>query len=215
MTDSGGGSSGTGTGERTFTQADVNRLVAEERRKTEQRFADYDQLKKDAENARKAADAQKSDVDKLTDAVRGLTERAEKAERETVRRDIAERFKLPKSFAAKLTGASKDDLEREAREMVDELKALGVKIGDDDGKGSTAGGEGGTDGKSAGGDGGGNGTGGGAGSNNTGGDSGSGGGGGRPREDLRPGTAGAGSNGGGAEDVSKAADAILSSKMTF
>jgi len=209
MTDSGGGNGGTGTGERTFTQADVNRLVAEERRKTEQRFADYDQLKKDAESARKAADAQKSDVDKLTDAVRGLTERAEKAERETVRRDIAERFKLPKSFAAKLTGASKDDLEREAREMVDELKALGVKIGDDAGKGTD--GKGGADGKAGGAD-----TGGDAGGDTgKGNDSGSGGGGGRPREDLRPGTAGAGSNGGGAEDVSKAADAILSSKMTF
>ncbi len=201
-----------GAGERTFTQADVNRLLAEERRRTEQRFGDYDQLKKDAENTRRTADAQKSDIDKLTDSVRALTERAAKSEATIARRDAAEKHKLPSSFAKKLPATSAEDADREAKELADELRALGVKLGDAAGAGEGAGSGEGENGKTTGGDAGKTGA---AGSNGTGGDAGKGNDGagivprGRPKEDLRSGTAGAGGSGEQNEDVSKIADSLF------
>lgn len=205
-TESGSGNGGSGGGERTFSQADVNRMIAEERRKTEARFGDYDQLKREAEATRKVADAQKSDVDKLTESVRALTERAQKAEEKALRRDVADRLKLPAFLAAKLTASTEADLEREGRELIEGLKAMGVKF-DGDGSGGTGsdggetgGGAGGTDGAGSSGDGGKGKTGGGT--------SNSGGGtGGRPQETLRPGMAGGGKTD---EDVSKVADDLLS-----
>jgi hypothetical protein len=209
----GGGSNSTGGGSSNgggFTQADVDRIVADRLRRERERYADYDDLKRKAGEA----DKSKSDIDKLTDAVAKLTQRAEQAERETLRRDIADRFKLPKTFARKLTGATAEDLEREAREMVDELKALGVKL-DGDGDGSGAGGKDGAGGAGdgaagSGGDGkDGNGSGQGSAGSGTGSGSGQGGTGGRPKETLTSGAAGAG-NGDDKVDYGKEAEKILS-----
>lgn len=218
----GTGGNGGGSGDRTFTQAEVNRLIAEERRRTEQRFGDYDQLKKDAEDGRKRADAQKSDIDKLTDAVTKLTERAVESESALARRDAATKHKLPDWVAKKLTAKSPEDADREAKEWHDNLKATGWNPDGGGGKGGDGAGAG--DGN----------TGGNAGSNSTGGNAGStgqlGGGGnsgdgasgaraglggnagGRPRENLRPGTTGAGNTGGNAQedDPRKIADDLMS-----
>lgn len=204
--DNKGSNSNSGGG---FTQADVDRIVADRLARERGKYADYDELK------RKAADADKtkSDVDKLTEAVRTLTERAEKAEIATMKREVADRFKLPKSFANRLGGKTTEDLEREAREMVDELKSLGVDLDKTSGDGGKdAGKDGGKDGGKAGNDGAGNGDGG---------KDGAGGGGGdgddpatrplssgRPKEQLRSGVPAGG--GSGDFDYGKEADKILS-----
>jgi hypothetical protein len=209
------GTTGTTGGAKTFTESEVDRIVRDRLARLKSQFSDYDELKVKAGEA----DRTKSDVDKLTDAVKGLTERAEKAERETIRRDVADKYKLPKTFAAKLSGTTADDLDREARELRDELKLLGVKFDDDKGKGDGAGGG---DGK---GDGGGQGSTGGDGASGagqgdggagaSGGDgSGNGGGarGGRPKEALK---SGANQSGGASDgdDPVKAADAILAQRF--
>lgn len=205
--DNKGSNSNSGGG---FTQADVDRIVADRLARERGKYADYDELK------RKAADADKtkSDVDKLTEAVRTLTERAEKAEIATMKREVADRFKLPKSFANRLGGKTTEDLEREAREMVDELKSLGVDLDKTSGDGGKdAGKDGGKDGGKAGND---AGNGGGKGGNGGGSD---GGGddvdpadrplsGGRPKESLRSGVPAGG--GSGDFDYGKEADKILS-----
>ncbi len=211
-----------GGGGHMFTQAQLEQQIAERLGRERAKYADYDELK-----ARAAAgDKTKSDVDKLTDAVKALTDRAEKAERETIRRDVADRHKLPKSFARKLSGTTKEDLEREAAELVAELKELGVKFDGDAGKG-----EAGKDGKGTGGDAGkdagaGNGAGGdgdkGAGKNDdlvaqlrgegkSAGSDGASGAGGRPKETLRSGVSGGG--GGEGLDHNKMADEILGNRM--
>jgi hypothetical protein len=206
-----GNKGGTGGGSTGLTQADVDRIVADRLAREKAKYADYDDLKKKAAQA----DAQKSDVDKLTDAVRGLTERAEKAERETLRRDVADRFKLPKTFAGKLSGTTKEDLEREAAEVVAELKALGVDLDKAGGKANA--GDGGTDGGKAGdGAGDGDGKGGSAGGESVGGLSGGKStdtanmplGRARPREDLKPGAT-PGGDAGTKVDYGKEAEKIM------
>lgn len=216
-TGTGGGGNGGGT---MFSQADVNRLLAAERRKTEERFADYDELKKAAEDGRRQADAQKSDIDKLTDSVKALTERASESEAKLARADAVKAHKLPDWVAKKLTSKTADDADREAKEWVENLKATGWKP-DGDGGSNTGGGAGAGAGD---GDGKGNNTGGGAGGgtgndgggNDAGGATGgraglAGNGGGRPRENLRSGTAGANNGAGSADDdPKKIADELFS-----
>jgi hypothetical protein len=228
MADGDQGTAGTGTATAGggYTKQDLDNIAAAARRAEAAKYSDYDALKAKAAEA----DKTKSDVDKLTDAVRALTERAEKAERETTRREVADKHKLPKSFAKKLSGTTAEDLDREAAELVAELKELGVKFDGDgdgdgkgkDGKGATGGGDAGKDGK---GDAAGNG---GEGGGDAGRDSvraqlrgevkdgkgsnGATGAGGRPEENLR---SGANPSGGGGEalDHNKMADEILGSKM--
>lgn len=194
------GSTGGGTSSG-FTQADVDRIVADRLARERSRYADYDDLKKKAGDA----DKQKSDVDKLTAAVQALTDRAEKAERETLRRKVADRHKLPAFLADKLSGATEADLDREAKDAVEALKALGVKFDGD--AGQDGGKDGGSAGKNdAGKSGDGRGTGGDAGKgDDTGGNpllS------GRPKEDLKSGAVPAA--GSDTVDFDKEADAIFS-----
>lgn len=222
---SNGGGNGGGGGQ-SFTQADIDRAFAagryDGRQETAGKYADYEELKKKAA----AADGQRSDVEKLTASVQALTDRAEKAEREALRRDAAEAVNLPKAFAAQLSGKTREELDRHAREMVESFAAMGVKVENGKIVGQVAGGNGqdgsgSGDGNGAGG-GSGNGNGGSAGQGNAGGgnagggqgDGGQGGDrqrGGRPIEKLRSG-ANPGASGGDAEDPEKVAAEILSSR---
>ena len=227
---SGGGSGGNGAGGgQTFTQADIDRAFAagryDGRQETAGKYGDYEELKRKAA----AADSQKSDLDKLTDSVRALTERAEKAEQETLRRDAAEAVNLPKAFAAQLSGKTREELDRHAREMVESFKAMGVKV--DGGKivGSVAGGDGQNDSGSGDGNGAGAGSGSGSGNGGSAGPGNAGGGnagggpgdgkgngarGGRPREYFPTSGANPGGSGNNApDDPNKVADDILSSRM--
>jgi hypothetical protein len=107
---------GTGT-EETFTRAQVRSMIAAEVRKEREKFADYDELK-----ARAAAgDRDKSQLDKLTEQISALTARAEKADLEVARRDVADEFGLTRREARRLTGKTADDLRADAQELVDDL----------------------------------------------------------------------------------------------
>jgi hypothetical protein len=228
----GGGSSGGGS--RSFTEADVERIVRDR--------LDRDRRKQE-DALRNAQDSSKSDIDKLTAAVTALTERAAKAEAAVARRDAAEKYNLPKNIAAKLAGSEAEELDREARDWVTQLAELGVPVkdgkivakqgdssggssgnggdnagGNADGSGKQGGDAGGGDGKDGGGQGstGGDGAGagkntgnGGSGTQDSGGDAGKGKSllGGRPTETLRSGAAPAG--GGGEVDAGKLAESIL------
>ncbi len=142
-TGSGGGNSSGGG--RTFTEADVERIVRDR----------LDRERRKQEDALRAAqDSSKSDIDKLTAAVTALTERAAKSEAALVRRDAAEKYNLPKSIASKLTGSTEDEADREARDWVSQLADLGVPVKDGKIVGKVGGSTGaaGGDGKGNGGD---------------------------------------------------------------
>ncbi len=221
--DNGSGGNG-GSGGRTFTQQDIDRAFAagkyDARQEAGQKYGDYDELKKRAA----AADAQKSDIEKLTESVKAMQERAEKAEREALRRDAAEAVNLPKAFAAQLSGTTREELDRHAREMVESFASMGVKVENGKIVGSMSGGDG-QGGSGDGGNGGagdGKGNGGSAGQGNAGGgnagggqgDGGQGGDrqrGGRPIEKLRSG-ANPGGGDGATDDPEKVAQEILSSR---
>lgn len=118
-----GGTTSTGT-DKTFTQADVERIVAErlsrERKQTAERYADYDQLKAKAAEA----DASKSDLQKLADRVTAAEKRAADAEAKQMRAEVAQAKGLTAAQAKRLTGSTKEELEQDADDL---LAAFGGK----------------------------------------------------------------------------------------
>lgn len=86
---------------RTFTQEDVNRLVAAERRTQEQRFADA--VTKAAEFD-KLAESNKTELQKATDAAAKAQADAEQARRELARERVARKHGLSDEDTELLTG---------------------------------------------------------------------------------------------------------------
>lgn len=117
--------------ERTFTQAEVDRIVAERLKREREKYADYDQLKAKAAEA----DSSKSDLQRLADRVEAAEKRAADAEAKQLRAEVAQAKGLTAAQAKRLTGSTKEELEADADDL---LEAFGAKKdtdpGEDDGK---------------------------------------------------------------------------------
>ncbi|MFT3877146.1 MAG: DUF4355 domain-containing protein [Propioniciclava sp.] len=105
---------------RTFSQEDVNRLLAAERRSQEQKFADA---------VTKAAQFDELENKNKTELQRS-TERAEKLEKELaaertsrLRLEVAQAKGLPAAMAARLQGSTKEELEADAEALARLLPA--------------------------------------------------------------------------------------------
>lgn len=137
-----------GAGEKTFTQADVDRVVRErlarERQQNADKYGDYDDLKTKAAEA----DKNKSALDRLLEKVSGLEERASKAEATALRADVAQAKGLTPAQAKRLHGTTKAELEADADELLSMFKPADKGGKDDDDKGDDTDGaadKGGTD----------------------------------------------------------------------
>lgn len=131
MSDGGEG----GTSEKTYTRDEVKAMIAAEVRKTQQRFSDYDELKQAAE----AAAGSKSQLDKIQEALDKANARAERAEADALRSAVAQELGLTAKQARRLSGATRDELLADGRELIEDL---GIKPGSKDGAGNGAEGEG-------------------------------------------------------------------------
>ena len=101
--------------QKTFTQEEVNNIVAERLGRDRQKFADYDELKQKAAEFDKLQEANKTELQKAT-------ERAEKAEKEIadmkqansireIRSKISKETGVPENL---LTGNTEDDCKTQA-----------------------------------------------------------------------------------------------------
>lgn len=109
-------------GGRTFTQAEVNQIVADRLARERSKYADYDDLKLKAAEA----DKNKSQLDKIEQRLTEMQTRAEKAERETLIRDVAAELGLSPRLARRLEGKTREELLADGRETMQEL---GLKPG--------------------------------------------------------------------------------------
>jgi hypothetical protein len=100
----------------TFTQTDVDRIVADrlkrEREATKTKYADYDDLKTKAEGAKT-----------LEDRVAGIEQQAKESEARALRAEVANAKGLTPSQAKRLVGATRDELEADADELVKDIGA--------------------------------------------------------------------------------------------
>lgn len=116
--------------EKTFDQADVDRIVQERLAKEKAKFADYDDLKAKAAKVDELEASKKTDLDKLTEQIEGLTKSQAETEQRALRAEIATAKGLSSAQAKRLIGTTKEELEADADDL---LENLPVATGDDEG----------------------------------------------------------------------------------
>jgi len=106
---------------RTFTQDEVNAFLADDRRKTGEKFADYDDLKAKASRLDEIEQASKTELQKAIDRAEAAERKAADLEGREQRRTWADEVSAATGVPASvLKGATKDEIQSHA----DALKAL-------------------------------------------------------------------------------------------
>ncbi|MBR4150841.1 MAG: hypothetical protein IKR08_05660 [Firmicutes bacterium] len=107
--------------ERTFTQAEVNAMLANERRSERAKFADYEDLKSKAQLYDQQQAASQSDLEKAQSALAAVTAERDALKSEKERRgwidEVAAETKVDASTIAMLSGKTKDELMEQARKL--------------------------------------------------------------------------------------------------
>lgn len=127
--------------EKKFTQADLDRVVADRLTRERAKFADYDELKQAAQ----AAAGSKSQLDKMQEQLDKMAKRAEKAEGEALRSSVAAELGLSPRQARRLSGTTREELLADGRELLDDLGVKPGAKGDGNNDGAN-GGDGGSEG---------------------------------------------------------------------
>lgn len=115
-------------GERTFTQADLDRIVTERLAKERQR-SEAQTAKARADAERKAAEEQ-GEWKKLAEQYRTeaaqAAEEAKHARLAVTRRDIAARLNVPVALADRLRGDTPEEIEADAKQLIASLPKSGT-----------------------------------------------------------------------------------------
>jgi hypothetical protein len=95
-----------------FTQADVDRIVRERVQREKAKYADYDELKAKAGNATS-----------LEERVAQIERQAQESEARALRAEVANAKGLTPNQAKRLIGATKEELEADADELLKDISA--------------------------------------------------------------------------------------------
>jgi hypothetical protein len=115
---------------KTFTQADVDRLLADRLTRERKKFADYDGLKKKAVEFDKLQDAQKSEVEKLNDQLATAQVELQGFRVAEIRRSAAEAAGLPAKYMKYITAADEAEALEQAKELAKDIKTPETKPAD-------------------------------------------------------------------------------------
>lgn len=96
--------------DQTFTQADVDRIVRERVKRERDKYADYDDLKKQAAGAKT-----------LEDRVAEIEKQAKDSEDRALRAEIANAKGLSATQAKRLIGSNREELEADADELLKDI----------------------------------------------------------------------------------------------
>lgn len=108
-----------GDGDKTFTQADVDRIVQDRLAKEKGKYADYDELKGKADELDKLKASSQSDLEKLTEQLEGLKKSQAETEARALRAEVATAKGLTAAQAKRLAGSSREELEADADEILE------------------------------------------------------------------------------------------------
>ena len=109
----------TSSGEgKTFTQADVDRIVADRLKRLEGKYAGFDELKAKADRLDELEAATKSDVEKLNERAAAADKRAADAEARANRMEVAAAKGLTAAQAKRLIGTTREELEADADDIL-------------------------------------------------------------------------------------------------
>lgn len=116
-----------------FTQEQVNSMVANARRDIEAKYADYDDLKKKAQDAEAAVEAQKSDLQKLQGTVDQLATDLKDERLNGLKSTVAAAAKLSPAQAAYLKGSTQEELQASAAKLQEDFGIKPAGTTDDGG----------------------------------------------------------------------------------
>ena len=102
----------------TFTQADIDRIVADRVKRERAKYADYDEVKAKAAQFEQLDSAAKSEVEKATERAAAAEAKLAKAEADATRLAVAMSKGLTESQAKRLVGSTREDLEADADELL-------------------------------------------------------------------------------------------------
>lgn len=115
--------------DKTFTQADVDRIVADRLKRESDKYKDYDELKAKAAQADADAASRQSDEEKRAaadkaqaDKLAALEKRADEADARALRAEVASSKGLTAAQAKRLTGSTREELEADADELLESFK---------------------------------------------------------------------------------------------
>lgn len=111
----------TGQSGQTFTQADVDRIVAERLARERAKYGDYKQLKAKAAELDQLKEAEKTAVERLQSQLSEAVARAEQAEREVWRERAARRHGLDDDLASFLDGTTEEEFEERAKTLAEKV----------------------------------------------------------------------------------------------
>jgi hypothetical protein len=107
-------------GKSSFTQDEVNQIVADRLKREREKVGDIKELRAAAEELSAIKESQKSDAEKQAERVRALELDAEKARGEAMRLRVAARYGISDDDADLfLTGSDEDTLTRQAKRLTD------------------------------------------------------------------------------------------------
>lgn len=108
---------GNGDG-KTFTQDEVNNLIAREKGQIQRKYEGYDELKAKADKFDELEHASKSDLEKVAGERDTLKGELEPTRAENLRLRVAIDKKLPAELVDRLRGSTKEEIEADADELM-------------------------------------------------------------------------------------------------
>lgn len=106
---------------RTFTQEDVDRIVGDRLKREAEKHSDYDALKDKASKFDELENAKKSEIEKVSGERDSLKGENDKLSTRLLRFEVAAEKGIAPKHAHRLQGSTKEELEKDADELIKEL----------------------------------------------------------------------------------------------
>lgn len=112
-----------GQPDKTFTQAEIDKIVADRLTRERAKYADYEDLKASADRLKELEERDKSEAEKAAQRAEAAEKKLAEAESRALRLEIAHEKGLTPSQAKRLVGSSKEELEADADELLEAFKS--------------------------------------------------------------------------------------------
>lgn len=122
--------------DKTFTQAELEAIIADRLKREREKYKDYAELKKAAEEYQKLKESQMSEQEKLqaklAEYERQLLEKereAAEARLESLKLRVLDEMGLPKAWASRIFGTTEEEIRQDAEELKKLLGTAGKPVG--------------------------------------------------------------------------------------
>ena len=124
--------------EKTFTQAELNAIVADRLSRERGKYSDYEELKSKAAQFDAAEEARKTELQKATEKAEALQKQLDEINQansiRAMREKVAKETGLPADMMEFLTGADEEACMAQAKKLVERVKASGFPTVKDSGE---------------------------------------------------------------------------------